>query len=150
MRTSDRTPLAENLDSQGGRYAVGRDILAWTVVLLVCWRPLLPACRGIADHRLIVVRQSSLPAAQHPSTQISLGGLNITNMVVVVLSGGFQRLPATPQRSTPTRPPTRRAPTTFTVDVNIEYNNCHDSSCPAEITSVFVAPASFTVQSNPP
>jgi hypothetical protein len=75
-------------------------------------------------------------------------------MFVNVLSGAFQ-----PPSSNSTTINTNRttytasAGTTFTVDVDIEYNDCHGSSCPSEITSLTVSPSSFTVQSitvNPP
>jgi len=141
--------MAENLHSRGGRYAVGRDVMAVTVVLVVL---VVAAIAGLSRGSLITASSSSssssLLVAHHPSTQISSSaGLNITNMVVVVLSGGFQ--PPSSNSATINANQTAytaSAGTTFTVDVNIEYNNCHDSSCPAEITSVFVAPASFTVK----
>jgi hypothetical protein len=123
--------------------------MAVTVVLVVL---VVAAVAGLSRESLIVAStsssSSSLPAAQHLSTQTSSsGGLDITNTFVIVLSGSFQ--PPSSNSATINANQTAYAAsagTTFTVDVNIEYDNCHGNSCPAEITSLFVAPASFTVR----
>jgi hypothetical protein len=125
--------------------------MAVTVVLVVL---VVAAVAGLSREALIASSSSSwsgspsLPSAQRSSSQTSTSaGLNITNMSVIVLSGSFQ--PPSSNSATVNANQTAftaGAGTTFTVDVNIEYDNCHGNNCPAEITSVFVAPASFTVK----
>jgi len=36
---------------------------------------------------------------------------------------------------------------TFTIDVNIRWDNCHIGSCPSDVTSISVAPSNFYVES---
>jgi hypothetical protein len=126
--------------------------VAVIVVLVV----VVAAVAGLSRGSLVTPStiSTSLPA-QRTSTQAShWAELNITDMFVNVLSGSFQ--PPSINYTTINTNQTRYTAslgTTFTVDVDIEYDNCHGSSCPSEITSVWVSPASFTVQSitvNPP
>jgi hypothetical protein len=122
--------------------------MAVTVVLVVL---VVAAVAGLSRESLIPASPSSSisssPVPQHPSSQTSFPGLNITSMSVIVLSGSFQ--PPSSNSATIYANQTAftaSAGTTFSVDVNIEYSDCHGSSCPAEVTSVLVAPASFTVK----
>jgi len=69
-------------------------------------------------------------------------------MFVIVLSGSFQPPSYNSTTIDNNRTSYSGSPgATFTVDVDIEYNDCNGSSCPSAVTSLSVAPASFTVRS---
>ena len=90
----------------------------------------------------------SSPAGGNTATQKTpYAGLNITYMFVDVLSGSFR--PPSSNTTTINKDKTTYTASvgaTFTVEVHIEYMDCHGSSCPSEISSVRVAPASFAVR----
>jgi len=123
--------------------------LAVTVVLLVV---LAAAVAGLSRESLITASSSSgsssLPAAQHPSTQISSSaGLNITNMVVVVLSGGFQ--PPSSNSATIKRQPDRlhgERRTTFTVERQHRIQQLPRQQLSCGDYFRIRGPASFTVK----
>ncbi len=124
--------------------------MAVALVLVVA---LVAVVAGLSRDSLIAAPSSSAsdgsssPVAQQASTQTSPADLKITKMFLIVLSGSFQ--PPSSNSTTINGNQTAfkaSAGTTFTVDVNVEYIDCYGNSCPAEITSVSVAPASFTVE----
>jgi hypothetical protein len=121
-----------------------QNALAVAVILVVV---VIAAVAGLSIGSLTSPTSASLSTSRQASSHPPSAGLNVTNMFVVVLSGRFE--PPSSNSTTINGGHTTfaaSAGTTFTVDVDIEYSDCGGNGCPAEITSVSVAPASFTVQ----
>ena len=123
-----------------------KNALVVTVVLVVV---VIAAVAGLSIRSFITSSptSTSVSTSRQASSHPPSAGLNVTNMFVIVLSGRFQ--PPSSNSTTINGGHTTFAASagaTFTVDIDIEYSDCGGNGCPAEITSVFVAPASFTVQ----